>query len=172
MLSGRTVVGGIKVPVTVELTRPGNTDAYGANDVVSNSVSASTLMEFANLARVAGGSGYVVGARLSTDKKSITPRIRVHLFNASNPTVSVDNANYQEKYADVGKRLGFFDLPAMATAADTSNSDMSRAIDMGLRVPFVCADATKSVFALLETLDAFTPANGQKFSLSLVVEAD
>lgn len=172
-MPSRNTVGGTKYEITKEFTRPSDTNAYGANDVVSNSTSATTLQELANIATSEGGSGYIVGARLSTDKKSITPRMRVHLFNASNPTVSADNANHQDKYADHEKRLGYVDLPAMTTAADTSNSDMSRSFDLStLRHAFKCAAGTSSIYYSLETLDAFSPASGQKFKLTLLVEAD
>src|SRR5687768_7285843 len=54
-------VVGQKVTVTVEFTRPSNTTAYTAGDVVSNSTSATTPLDFANLARVASGTGYITG---------------------------------------------------------------------------------------------------------------
>lgn len=96
-------------------------------------------MSFSNFARVNAGSGYIVGARLVTDKKSVTPRFRVHLFNTSNPTLSADNAAHQSLYADESKRIGVFDLPAMSTPSDTTNSTLSGASDYTLRVPFVAA---------------------------------
>lgn len=158
--------------VSLEFTRPGDTTAYTANDAVSDSTSASTVQQMSNFARYNGGTGYIVGARLSTDKKSITPRIRIHMFNASNPTVAADNAQWKDSYADLSKRLGFFDLPAMTTGADAANSDMSRALDMGLRIPFVTAAGTRSIYFLLETLDAFTPASGERFTLTLYGDID
>lgn len=165
------IVEGLENTVSVEFTRPANTDAYTAGDVVSNSTSASTLLEFANFFRPNSDGlirgGYIIAARLTTNKKSISPRFRVHLFNASNPTRSADNAAHQEKYADISKRLGYFDLDAMLTPADTTNSDMSRAINMYLRVPVRPASGSRSLFVLLETLDGFTPDSGQKFMLTL-----
>lgn len=152
-------------------TRPANTTAYAAGDVVCNSTSACTLMTFTAVQRISG-AGYIVGARLSTNAKSIVPRIRVHLFNASNPTVSVDNAAWRELYADASKRLGYFDLPAMTTGADSTNSDMSRSLDMGLRHRIQAASGGRNIYALLETLDAFTPTSGQSFTLSLAVAND
>lgn len=168
----RVQAGGLLASVSVEFTRPSDTTAYAANDVVSDSTSASTLQNIANFARYNGGSGHIVGARLTTDKKSITPRIRVHIFNASNPTVGVDNAAWRESYADNSKRIAFFDLPAMTTGADTTNSDMSRAIDMTLRIPFIAAAGSRSLYYLLETLDAFTPASAEKFTLTLFGDLD
>lgn len=162
--------GGKIVRVSATFTRPADTTGYTANDVVSNNASTTTLMTLANAVRVAAGSGYIVRARLETDKKSITPRFRVHLYNASNPTVSADNAAMQDKYADSSKRIAQFDLPAMTTAADTTNSDMSRAHDSTLRVPIVAAAGATSIYAMLEALDAFTPASGESFTLTLWID--
>lgn len=163
-------VAGKLVTVSTEFTRPNNTDGYIAGDVVSNSTSASTLIELANAVRSAGGSGYIVAIRLSTDKKSITPRFRVHFFNASNPTVAVDNAQWKEVYADASKRLGYVDLNSMTTGADTTNSDMSRAQDLTVRVPFNAANSATSIYALLEALDGFTPAANEEFTLTITVD--
>lgn len=166
-------VAGRKVEVTAgELTRPANTTAYTAGDVVSNSASATTLLSFPNFARVNAGSGYIVGARLVTDKKSITPRFRVHLYNAGNPTVAADNAAFDSRYADAAKRIGWFDLPAMTTGTDTTNSTESASQDMTLRIPFIAAAGTRDIYAVLEILDAFTPSSGQKFLLTLIGELD
>jgi len=160
-------IGGKLIKTEAEFTRPLDAAQYAIGDVVSNSTVATTPMDFADAGRTTGGSGYITGARLSTDKKSITPRFRVHLFNANNPTLAVDNAVYKEVYADHAKRTGYFDLPAMTTATDTANSDLSRSFDFTLRVPYVTAAGDQSIFAVLETLDVFIPASGEKFTLSL-----
>jgi hypothetical protein len=163
-------VGGRIASVSVEFTRPANTTAYTAGDVVSNSTVATVLMEFANLLRINAGSAYIVGARLVTDLKSIVPRFRVHLFSTSTPTVAADNAAHKELYTESSQRLGYFDLPAMTTGADAANSTTSRTMDMTVRFPIIAAAATRSIYAMLETLDAFTPASGEKFTLVLIVD--
>jgi len=156
--------------LAVELTRPANTTAYTPGDVISDNAAASTLLHFADFFRTSGGTGYLMRASLTTNKKSITSRVRVHLFGALDPTVAADNAPYREIYADAPKRLGYFDLPAMSTAVDTTNSDMSRAMNNELR-HFVKASAgSRSLYVLLETLDAFTPDSGQRFLLVLAIE--
>jgi hypothetical protein len=163
-------MGGKLVSVSGSFTRPADTTAYAIGDVVSNSTGGTTLLSIAGCARVNQGSGYIVGARLITDKKSITPRFRVHVYNASNPTVAVDNAAMDIRYADISKRIGSFDLPAMSTGADSTNSTSSQAQDMALRVPFVCAAATTTLYFLFEALDVFTPSSGEAFTL--VIYAD
>jgi hypothetical protein len=163
------VAGNIAV-IAVEETRPADTTAYTIGDVVSNNATTTVLMQFANIFRVAGGTGYIVGIKIATDKKSITPRLRIHLFNASNPTVAADNAAFKEVYADSAKRLTYYDMPAMTTATDTTNSDMSRTFDMTCRIPVKAAAGSRDLFLAKEALDAFTPASGQKFSVTLYLD--
>lgn len=163
-------VAGALVSVSATFTRPADTTAYTANDVVSNDTSATTLMAFSGAARVNGGSGYIVGIRVLTNKKSITPRFRVHIANATSITVSADNAAAQLKYADITKRVASYDLAAMSTAADTTNSDQSGAADYTMRLPFVAAAGSTSLYVWLETLDAFTPASGESFTVVLLID--
>ena len=159
-------VGGHTAVLSTEITTTGTQAAYAANDAVL--VNGGGISEIQNAARVSGGSGYITGIRVITNKKSITPRLRVHFFNTTGPTISADNAAWQEKYTDISKRVGSWDMPAMITAADTTNSDMSRAQDTTMRIPFACA--VTSLYFALETLDAFTPDNSQKFTIILIVE--
>lgn len=160
------------VTVAVEVTRPADTTAYAANDVVSDSTSATTPLPFDGLIRDDGMSAYVVAARVVTNKKGITPRIRVHLLNALPVAANIagDNLPYKALYADTGKRVAVFDLGAMSTPADNTNSDISGAADFGLRIPLQAAAGSKRLYAVLETLDAFTPDAGQKFTLALTVD--
>ena len=83
------------------------------------------MQDVANFARVSGGSGYIVGAMLHTDKKSIVPRFRVHLFNATGATVSADNAAFKDVYADISKRIGFFDLFSMITGTWSGRTSLA-----------------------------------------------
>lgn len=156
------------VRVSVEFTRPADTTPYSIGDVVSDSASATTMQAIANAAQAAGGSGEIMGIRLSTDKKSITPRIRVHFFSTNGATLSADNAAWQDKYADISKRVAYYDMPAMTTPTDTSNSDMSRSVDMTMQIPYICA--ATSLYFVLEALDAFTPSNGEKFTLTVFLK--
>ena len=154
--------------LSTEFARPSDTSPYSIGDVVSDSTSATTMQAIANAARVSGGSGEIMGIRLSTDKKSITPRIRVHFFSTNGATLSADNAAWQDKYADISKRIAYYDMPAMTTPTDTSNSDMSRSVDMTMQIPYICA--ATSLYFVLEALDAFAPASGQKFTLTVFLK--
>lgn len=168
------ILGGVvgrSIQASVTFTRPANVDAYTVGDVVSNGVTA--LLAFTNFARSKGGSGYITAAILATDKKSIVPAFRLHLFNASDPTVAADNAAHKELYTEIAKIAGPpIALAAMTTPADTTNSTLSQTSDATLRVPFKCADDSVALYVLLETLTDFTPASGESFTLTLHADLD
>lgn len=168
------LASGSKISMAVEITREANATAYTAGDIVS--AAAATVvpgMAFTNITRAIGIGGYIVGARLQTDTKSVTPRFRVHLYNDNTATVSGDNLPARLLYSEISKRIGYFDLAAMITPADTSNSTQSGTLDLStLRLPFVPAAASRTIYAALETLDAFTPVSASKFTLTLIVELD
>lgn len=158
-------VGGNLLMIATEFTRPNDSTPYAANDVVSDSTSATTMQALAAAARAAGIGGYITGIRVSTDKKSITPRIRVHFWNTTGATLAADNAAWKDLYADSAKRVGYIDLPAMITGADSTNSDNSRSLDLTIRIPYTCV--ATSLYYVLETLDAFTPAANEKFTVTV-----
>lgn len=163
--------GGYMGTSAVELTRPSDTNAYAANDAISDSTNAPTVAFAFTLARVASGTGYITKAKLSTDQKTCTARFRLYLFNASTITPINDNAVQTYLYANAASYMGHVDFPACSTE-DSSTSTGARSLaTMGvsgtnLPIGFV-ADANSKLYGLLETLDAFSPASGQKIRISL-----
>jgi hypothetical protein len=125
---------------------------------VSDSTSAPTVLTFADLARVNAGSGYIVKARLLTNQSTNVARFRLHLFHTA-PTAIADNAAHAILWANRANRIGYIDFPACQT--EGTGSDAANSQEATVRLPFVCAAASRAVYGLLETLDAFTPASGQ-----------
>jgi hypothetical protein len=161
-------VGGNLTTVSTQFTRPNDGNAYAANDVVSDSTSVTTMQALAAAARVSGGSGYITGIRVNTDKKSITPRLRVHFYNTTGATLSADNAAWQDRYADNSKYVGSWDMPAMRTGADSASSTNSYAEDLTVRIPYTCAATT--LYYVTETLDIFTPAANEVFTVTVFLD--
>lgn len=155
--------------VSGEFTRPANTDAYAIGHVVADSTSAATPLAISGCVRVNEGTSWLVGAELIADQKSITPTFRIHIFNAA-PTQSNDKAAHRGLYTDIGKRVGRFVLGPLSTPSDTTNSTISAASDYNLRLPVKCASGSTTLYFILETLTAFTPASGGKFTLKLTFD--
>ena len=161
-------VGGKAVLVSTSFTRPSNTDAYAAGDVVSNSTSATTILTFASVASDLGGSGYITGAKILTDQATNVAQFRLFLFHTSTPTMDVDNGAADFLWADRAKYLGYIDFPACSSEAGTNTA--AQAQDMTLRMPFTCLSTAKDIYGYVVTKTAFTPASGQLFYIELSID--
>lgn len=164
-------IGGKIDTIQVEFTRENNATPYSIGDIISSSAASPVVLELPLAFRIVGGSAYIVGCRITFNVKSVVPRLRIHIFNASNPTIAGDNIQHKELYADAAKRLGFFEMDAMATAPDAASSNMSRTIKMDLRVP-IAAAATRSLWILIETLDAVILTALSKVSVTLSLDVN
>lgn len=157
-------IGGATVKTVSTFTRPADVTAYAANDIVSN-YSAITLT---SALRVSGGSGYITGIRIITGATGITPRFRVHFAKTSAQfTTTADNAANANTYANISSAsyLGFMDLSALQSQGSALTSFVQ---DNSQRVPI--SGTTADIFAIIETLDAFTPISEQTFTVQIFVE--
>jgi len=161
-------VGGKSVTTTYAFTRPADTNAYIANDVISDSTSAPTIISFANIARAVGGQSYIVKARVLTDQKTCTARMRLSLFQTA-PTPINDNAPKTRLWANRIISLGSIDFDPMTTE-DATNSTSASTMWTSAPINVVCDAASTTIYAILSTLDAFTPASAQQFYIALDVE--
>jgi len=157
--------GQIELSMAVEKIRDANATPYVAGDQISNAT--TPFFTFTNIFRVNGGSIDITGIEVITDLKSIVPKMRVGFFNANTATLSADLAPAQELYVDESLRMGYFDMPALATAADATNSTCSRVYYRPNPISLVAAGGSRNLYVDLKTLDAFTPASGQKITVRL-----
>ena len=65
--------------------------------------------------------------------------------------------------------FGKIDFGAMTTEGAT-NSTCAESLNESVRLSFTCETANTALYGILETLDAFTPASGQNFYISLTSE--
>ncbi len=159
-------VGGKSVQKSASFTRPADTTAYAANDAVANSTSTPTLLSFANCANANGGQGYIVKTRLLTNQKTCTARFRLSFYHTA-PSPVNDNAPKPKLYANKDKLIGRIDLDPCST--EDATSDAAFALSTAL-MPYVCAAADTTIYCILTTLDAFTPASAQQFYLEITCE--
>lgn len=154
---------------STSLIREVNTTAYVALNTVGSSVSMPTNLTFVAATRNIGGSGYITKARIITNQSACVARFRLHLFN-SVPTAIADLAPYTRLYANASRSIGSIDFTATTTegtGSDAAHSDVSN-----IKLPFICASATKDIYGVLETLDGFTPIASQNFFIELTVQAN
>jgi hypothetical protein len=154
--------GGVTV-VRVEKTRPNESNPYAANDAINESASVGTNWTFA-IGRANADAGQLVAAFFATDQAANTVRFELDLYD-TNPTAINDNAEATRLYANQGTYLGT--ITSGNLVKKTASSTQAEAL-VGLNIPFKCLAASASLFGILRTLDAFTPAANQKVQVTLV----
>lgn len=166
-----TVSNNSEVRIIANFTRPADTTAYAAGDLVANSTTAGSVipLTFANAVRTAGDCLRIERVRVSKSSTSLTnAQFRVHMFEASpTPTVG-DNGVFNTSGAlstnNVLNHAGSFPVTMSWSGSDGA---------MGIGVPTTGAGATISptsgttIFALLEVTAAYTPVSGETITVVL-----
>lgn len=161
-------VGVTAIRVAAAFARPADTDPYGALDAISDSTSTPTVLTFAGMGRVNGGSGSILKAQLLTDNPAFTAQCRLHLFNVA-PTAINDNAPHTTLWANRASRVGEIDFPALTTEGTGSTCAKSQWVDVPLF--FICAAADTALYGILEARTAGgAPASAQNFHVVLSSE--
>lgn len=146
----------------VTFTRPANTTAYTAGDVVgiadagTPANAGSAIHELTSIGP-AGGTVLITAADLRADVNAVPSGMttfRLHLYDAA-PTAILDNAAW--------------DLPAGDRAAYLGYIDLSQVIDVGstlyvqadqVNKQFKLASGSTSLYGLLVTNGGYTPSSG------------
>lgn len=146
-------------------TRPADTTAYVAGDLIANSVTPGSVQPLVLAVSASGGRG-ITGRRMRVKTNSAIWKgaiIRVHLFR-DQPTVAVgDNGvlNSAETYAFTeSEYIGFADV----TLAQLTSDNMAKGF---ASIDMITSPPTGNIFALLESRSAITPTSASTFTLAL-----
>lgn len=154
--------------VQATLTRPVEAPAvqYTANDAVTDSLTASTAIAFANALRAAGQTGFVIGGRMRKSTVSVTnAQFRLHLFTAAPAAIANDNAAYAEAWANRLIYIGYIDFVSWRAGSDCAESPgiLSRVV-LGYK-----PTSGTSISGVMQVLAAYTPVSAEQFAISLDV---
>ena len=145
---------------TATITRPSNTTAYTAGDVVGDTGGSAII----SLTGAGPTAGFVIIQSISlVFSDSVVPAgmgaFRVHLYSAS-PTAIADNAVFGLASGERATYMGFIDLP---TPADLGSSLYTQTDYPGRLIKLAAASTT--LFAELETRGAYTPVSASTVSI-------
>lgn len=130
------------------VTRPANTTAYAAGDVIGD-VSAA-LTKFVNVAKAAGYGVYVKAVRIQTTDTGLAGKtIKLHFYNNSVTAIS-DNDAFAIVDANYSKRDGSTTV-TMGTG-NVAKVGMNNYVDLPLN------PVGRDVHCVLETTEGFTPS--------------
>ena len=156
-----------EIRISANFTRPADTTAYAAGDLVANNTTAGSVvpLSFANVVRTAGDCVRIERVRIEKSGTSLTnASFRLHLFEASpTPTVG-DNGVFNNAGAlatnNILNYAGSF--PVVMTVSGSDGA-------MGIGIPTTGTGVTISptsgttVYGFLEVTAAYTPASGEVF---------
>lgn len=165
------VANNSEVRIQASFTRPADTTAYAAGDLVANSTTAGSVvpLSFAGAVRTTGDCVRIERVRIEKSGTSLTnASFRLHLFEASpTPTVG-DNGVYNNAGVlatnNILNHAGTFPVTMIWSGSDGA---------MGIGVPTTGNGATirpatgTTLFGLLEVTAAYTPASGEIFYVVL-----
>ena len=164
------VAGTITAKTSASFTRPANTTAYAVNDVLGTSVAGSPVLTFTNVSRVTGRGAYIQRARLVKNGTTVTSAtFRLYLYASSPSGLSslVDNDPWPMLWANRAIRIGFIDFPTMITGGTGSDSSAAQIYPVNLPV---LPEGSTSIFGVLVTQAAYTPASAEQFHVELMVD--
>jgi hypothetical protein len=155
-------VDGKAYRATVTITRPSNTTAYTAGDVVGDTGGSAIV----SLTTAGPTAGFVIIQSISlVFSDSVVPAgmaaFRIHMYSAS-PTAIADNAAFDLVSGDRDAYMGYIDLPAPLDLGSTIYTQ----VDYPGRLVKLAAAST-SLFVEIETRGAYTPVSASTVSLRI-----
>lgn len=152
--SSSLTVDGKAYRSVVTITRPSNTTAYTAGDVIGDTTGSAIIS--LTSAGPSGGFAILQSVSLVFSDASVPSGMgafRLHLYSAS-PTAIADNAAFDLLSADRANYMGYVDIP---TPQDFGSSLYAQVDYPGRLIKLATASTT--LFAELETRGAYTPAS-------------
>jgi hypothetical protein len=156
-----------QILISQEITRPSDTTAYAANDVVGPTGGAAVGV-LADFFSANGASGYIVKVELETDQAANVTPFRIYFFHTA-PTAIADNAAFTLLYADVAKRIGYVDIGNMSQ--EGSGSTGAAGYWTG-QIAAKAAAADNDLYYVIVTKSAFTPASAQKLTVKVTNDSN
>ncbi len=192
MTKQQVSAGGFTPDCFATFTRPADTTAYAAGDIVANSTTGASVvpLRFPAL-RTANGSGVITGGRIiKSDDDLVNASFRLWVFSAQ-PFASAgypaDNAALTLTYAAMQNFVGMIDFTSFIDAgsanvavANPTRNMMPFNASRSQRMPTsdtitaggVTYDGTQLLYGVLEARAAYTPGNAEQFTVWLDVQQD
>ena len=160
-----------------DFTRPANTTAYTAADVIADSITAATTLTFSRASGEAGRGGSVKSALIVCGANQATKlNADLFLFTAAPATYGNDNEPFVPTDAEMNTLVGVVSLDG-TTAANFKEGDVTvgaggNAViqSQGLDLPFQCAHTDAALYGVLVARNGYTPVSAETFRIKLGVQ--
>lgn len=147
----------------VSITRPADTTAYAANDVIGSSTSTTAAQTFNNI----GGTGrsvYITGSTLLIESNAVISgetSYTLNLYSITPPSALADNAAFDLPAGDRAYFLGAIQLGTPVDLGSTLYVE-SNGINKEIKV-----GSSTSIFGYLVTNGAYTPTASRVYNVAI-----
>lgn len=162
------------VTVSASYTRPADTTAYTAGDVVANSTSAATVLTFSGAVKHASHGGFIRSASIVDSVAAATkPQLDLFLFNKA-PVMQNDNAAFAATDAEMLNCVGVitFDGPNKFVVGGANGLIPASFLGTQNQQGFKCAPGDTNLYGVLVARNAYTPTASEAFQVSLDIERE
>jgi hypothetical protein len=146
-------------------------NAYAVANVVSDSETNATAWSWVNVVQTNGGSGEIALATIVSQATNVVPRLVIDLY-VGTPTSAVNDhvASTGLVWADTTNYLGTISGVALENVGTgSSHAMMSPSTYGGLPIPFNCTSASRTIYGIVATRDAWTPVANNSVTIALTI---
>lgn len=151
-------------------TRPADTNAYAAGDVVADSTSAPTILTFPRAVCEVGGESLIQSATLVTSANVATkPDLQLWLFDRT-VVMDNDNAAFTPSDAEMLTLLHIIAFPTGAfVVGDAGAGAAGNAVcnAQALWLPIRTAVGDNAIYGILVARNAYVPVSAEVFTVRL-----
>lgn len=150
-------------------TRPADTTAYAAGDVLSDSTSAGTYLTFSGVATTNGGGAEVVGVTIVDDANQTTKlQVQLWLFDTAPGATLNDNAALALSDTDMSHLVAIIPVSNVYVGNTASGASGNCAlVTAGQVYKVACASGDTALYGVLVVQNAYTPVSGESLTVKL-----
>lgn len=158
--------------ISTGFTRPANTTAYAAGDVVCDSTSAPTILTFSDIGRYNGDSGLIIGAHMvDSVNQAVKGDFDLLLFDAT-ITMDNDNAAFTPTDAEMLDCIGVIKFLASNAINGDAAANLIYMAQLYNSIVYQCGSSLPDLYGVLVARNAYTPASAEVFTIGLRVVRD
>lgn len=152
--------------ISATFTRPADTAAYAAGDVVNNSTTAPVIMTFAGAVNTDFQMGVIAQATL-IDSSNVATKLDCELWLFDTTiTMDNDNAAFTPTDAELATLVGIIPFGTSYWKVGDSTSNAVCHVQ-GLAIPFNVIHASNALYGVLVARAAYTPVSAEAFTVRL-----
>lgn len=172
---GREIIaGGNALAVrSASKTRPNDTNAYAAGDVINESTSAGTVITFSNVVKTPGGTGTLARVVID-DSANVSTKLQCELW-LFHTTITSDNDNgaFTPTDAEMQTCVTVIPITSSYVGDATSGAGGNARLTSGtISEPIHCASGSTTLYGVLVARNAYAPVAQEVFNVRLFIYQD